>query len=110
MLAHLVLVLTITGLPCGRQNGFRKIDGFKIDDIPCQIAGMIPRGDGTNGTLDLDQWVEPKEQRKVDAFILYGLIAAQMAVEDPAGLLKQKINVAVQVSCWLWYWRSSNYP
>ena len=64
------------------KNGFRKIDGFKIDDIPCQIAGMIPRGDGTNGTLDLDQWVEPKEQRKVDAFILYGLIAAQMAVED----------------------------
>ena len=64
------------------QNGFRKIDGFKIDDIPCQIAGMIPRGDGTNGTLDPDQWVEPKEQRKIDPFILYGLIAAQMAVED----------------------------
>ena len=66
----------------GGQNGFRKIDGFKIDDIPCQIAGMVPRGDGTNGTLDPDQWVEPKEQRKIDPFILYGLIAAQMAVED----------------------------
>ena len=64
------------------KNGFRKIDGFKIDDIPCQIAGIIPRGDGSNGTLDPDQWVEPKEQRKIDAFILYGLIAAQMAVED----------------------------
>ena len=64
------------------KNGFRKIDGFKIDDIPCQIAGIIPRGDGSNGTLDPDQWVEPKEQRKVDPFILYGLIATQMAVED----------------------------
>ena len=64
------------------KNGFRKIDGFKIDDIPCQIAGIIPRGDGSNGTLDPDQWVEPKEQRKIDPFILYGLIAAQMAVED----------------------------
>ena len=64
------------------KNGFRKIDGFKIDDIPCQIAGIIPRGDGSNGTLEPDQWVEPKEQRKIDAFILYGLIAAQMAVED----------------------------
>lgn len=66
----------------GGKNGFRKIDGFKIDDIPCQIAGIVPRGDGTNGTLDPDQWVEPKEQRKIDPFILYGLIAAQMAVED----------------------------
>ena len=66
----------------GGKNGFRKIDGFKIDDIPCQIAGLVPRGDGTNGTLDPDQWVEPKEQRKIDPFILYGLIAAQMAVED----------------------------
>ncbi len=64
------------------KNGFGTISQFKIDDIPCQIAGMVPRGDGSNGTLDPDQWVEPKEQRKIDPFILYGLIAAQMAVED----------------------------
>ena len=64
------------------KNGFKNIEGFKIDDIPCQIAGIVPRGDGTNGTLDPDMWVEPKEQRKIDPFILYGLIAANMAVED----------------------------
>jgi 3-oxoacyl-[acyl-carrier-protein] synthase II len=64
------------------KNGFTKIDNFKVDDIPCQIAGMVPRGDGSGGTLDPDAWVEPKEQRKIDPFILYGLIAAQMAVED----------------------------
>ena len=64
------------------QHGFSKIDSFEIDDIPCQIAGMIPRGDGSNGTFNPDQWVEPKDQRKIDPFILYGMVAAQMAVED----------------------------
>lgn len=64
------------------QSGIKKIDGFKIDDIPCQIAGLVPMGDGTNGTLNPDDWVEPKEQRKIDRFILYGMIAAEMAVKD----------------------------
>ena len=64
------------------QNGFGKIDRFEVDDIPCQIAGMIPRGDGSNGTFNPDDWVEPKDQRKIDPFILYGIVAAQMAVAD----------------------------
>jgi len=64
------------------QNGFGKIDRFEVDDIPCQIAGMIPRGDGSNGTFNPDDWVEPKDQRKIDPFILYGIVAAQMAVQD----------------------------
>ena len=64
------------------QNGFGKIDSFEVDDLPCQIAGMIPRGDGTNGTFNPDIWVEPKDQRKIDPFILYGIVAAQMAVQD----------------------------
>ena len=64
------------------QNGFGKIDSFEVDDLPCQIAGMIPRGDGTNGTFNPDLWVEPKDQRKIDPFILYGIVAAQMAVQD----------------------------
>jgi len=63
------------------QHGFRKIDGFEVEDLPCQIAAMIPRGDGTGGTLNPDEWVEPKDQRKIDPFILYGLIASIMAVE-----------------------------
>ena len=64
------------------KNGFGKIDSFEVDDLPCQIAGMIPRGDGTNGTFNPDLWVEPKDQRKIDPFILYGIVAAQMAVQD----------------------------
>jgi len=63
------------------QHGFRKIDRFEVDDLPCQIAAMIPRGDGSMGTLNADDWVEPKDQRKIDPFILYGLIASIMAVE-----------------------------
>ena len=64
------------------RHGFVRVTRFDVDDLPCQIAAEVPRGDGTNGTLDPDQWVEPKDQRKIDSFILYGLIAAQMAVED----------------------------
>ena len=64
------------------KSGIQQITGFEIVDIPCQIAGMVPIGDGTNGTLNPDDWVEPKEQRKIDPFILYGIIAAHMAVTD----------------------------
>ena len=82
------------------KNGFKNIEGFKIDDIPCQIAGLVPRGDGTNGTLDPDMWVEPKEQRKIDPFILYGLIAAQMAVADSGWVAEtedQKCRTGVMI-------------
>jgi 3-oxoacyl-[acyl-carrier-protein] synthase II len=64
------------------KNGFRRIEEFDVDDLACQVGAMIPRGDGSNGSLNADDWVEPKDQRKIDPFILYGLIAAQMAVED----------------------------
>ena len=43
---------------------------------------MIPRGDGTNGTFNPDQWMEPKEQRKVDDFIVFAMCAARQALDD----------------------------
>ncbi|WP_181701812.1 beta-ketoacyl-ACP synthase II [Chthonobacter albigriseus] len=64
------------------QSGARRIDTFEVDDLPCQIACMIPKGDGTNGTYNPDDWMEPKEQRKVDDFIVYAVAAATQAVED----------------------------
>ena len=64
------------------QNGFGRIDSFEVDDLACQIAAMVPKGDGANGTLNADEWIEPKDQRKIDPFILFGIIAAQMAVSD----------------------------
>ncbi|BBU60677.1 3-oxoacyl-[acyl-carrier-protein] synthase 2 [Methylosinus sp. C49] len=64
------------------EHGFRRIDTFEASDLPCQIAGFVPRGDGSNGTFDPDAWFEPKEQRKVDDFIIYGVAAATQALAD----------------------------
>jgi 3-oxoacyl-[acyl-carrier-protein] synthase II len=64
------------------ESGARRIDTFEVSDISCKIAGVIPVGDGTNGTYNPDQWMEPKEQRKVDKFIVYAMCAARQALED----------------------------
>ncbi len=64
------------------QSGAGRISGFEIDDLACQIACQIPRGDGTNGTFNADEWMEPKEQRKVDPFIVYAMAASTMALRD----------------------------
>ena len=81
----------VTPLACGveatwarliaGESGARKIDTFDVSDITCKIAGMIPYGDGSNGTYNPDQWMEPKEQRKVDKFIVYAMCAAKQALE-----------------------------
>src|SRR5271170_4120817 len=62
------------------QSGITRIERFEVSDIPCKIAGQVPRGDGTDGTFNPDQWMEPKEQRKVDAFIIYAMGAAKQAL------------------------------
>jgi len=64
------------------EHGFRRIDTFETGDLACQIAAMIPRGDGSDGTFDPDAWFDPKEQRKVDDFIIYGAAAATQALAD----------------------------
>ncbi|MCG5029622.1 hypothetical protein L0M97_13560, partial [[Ruminococcus] torques] len=64
------------------ENGFGRIEGFEIDDLACQIAAQLPRGNGENGTFNADQWMEPKEQRKVDDFIVYAVSAATQALAD----------------------------
>ncbi len=64
------------------EHGFRRIDTFETSDLACQVAAMIPRGDGSNGTFNPDDWFDPKEQRKVDDFITYGVSAATQALND----------------------------
>ncbi|ALN73650.1 beta-ketoacyl-ACP synthase II [Aureimonas sp. AU20] len=59
-----------------------RIEGFEVSDLPCQIACQIPKGDGTEGTFNPDLWMEPKEQRKVDDFIVYAVAAASEALDD----------------------------
>src|SRR4026209_1972397 len=67
------------------ESGAKKIDTFEVSDIACKIACVIPRGDGTNATYNPDQWMEPKEQRKVDEFIVYAMCAARQALEHSGG-------------------------
>ena len=62
------------------QSGADRISGFQVDDLACQIACQIPRGDGSDGTFNADEWMEPKEQRKVDPFIVYAMAAATQAL------------------------------
>jgi 3-oxoacyl-[acyl-carrier-protein] synthase II len=82
----------VTPLACGveptwqrllaGESGIGRIENFEVSDLPCKIAGQIPQGDGSGGTFNPDQWMEPKEQRKVDPFIVYGMAAAQQALDD----------------------------
>src|SRR5215211_5825291 len=82
----------VTPLGCGAdvtwrrllagESGASRIETFDVSDLPAKIACSIPRGDGTDGTFDADQWMEPKEQRKVDGFIVFAVCAARQALDD----------------------------
>src|ERR1700676_2320707 len=82
----------VTPLACGieqtwqrllaGESGIKRIEKFEVSDITCKIAGQVPRGDGAHGTFNPDDWMEPKEQRKVDDFILYAMGAASQALDD----------------------------
>ena len=63
------------------KSGLGMIEGFDVSDISCQIAGQVPTGD-EDGALDMDAHIEPKDQRKLDKFIQFGLVAAQEAIAD----------------------------
>src|SRR5215831_18694124 len=64
------------------QSGVTRVERFEVSDLPARIAGQIPRGDGSAGSYNPDQWMEPKEQRKVDEFIVYAMCAAKQAIDD----------------------------
>jgi 3-oxoacyl-[acyl-carrier-protein] synthase II len=64
------------------ESGARKITEFEVSDLACQIACTIPRGSYSEGAYNADEWMEPKEQRKVDDFIIYAVAAAQQALDD----------------------------
>ena len=82
----------VTPLACGvEQTWARILDGqsgagpitrFDASHLATTYACEVPRGDGSDGTFNPDDWMEPKEQRKIDEFILYGVAAAIQAVRD----------------------------
>ena len=82
----------LTPLACGVEptwerlvagrSGARQITDFNVSDLPVRIACQIPHGDGADGTYNPDQWMPPKDQRKVDKFIVFALCAARQALDD----------------------------
>jgi 3-oxoacyl-[acyl-carrier-protein] synthase II len=81
----------VTPLGCGTghawsnllagKSGARRVAEFDVSDLPCQIGCFIPRG-LEPGAFNPDAWMEPKEQRKVDDFIVYAMSAADQAIAD----------------------------
>jgi 3-oxoacyl-[acyl-carrier-protein] synthase II len=64
------------------ESGIRAIQSFDVSDLPAKIAGQVPRGETASGLFNADDWVPPKDQRKMDEFILYAMAAAEQAVAD----------------------------
>ncbi len=64
------------------ESGARRVESFEVGDLPCQIACQIPRGTSQDDAFNPDDWMEAKEQRRVDDFILYAMSAATQAITD----------------------------
>jgi 3-oxoacyl-[acyl-carrier-protein] synthase II len=63
------------------ESGAARVENFDVSDLPCQIAAQAPRGDAPDA-FNPDDWMDPKEQRRVDDFIIYGMSAATQALRD----------------------------
>ena len=82
----------VTPLGCGvdvtwrrllaSHSGIAGIQAFDVSDMTAKIAGMVPRGETSSGLFNADEWVAPKDQRKMDEFIVFAITAATQAVED----------------------------
>jgi 3-oxoacyl-[acyl-carrier-protein] synthase II len=64
------------------ESGIGAIQSFDVSDLPAKIAGQVPRGETKSGNFNADDWVPPKDQRKMDDFIIFAMGAASGAVED----------------------------
>src|SRR3569833_548986 len=64
------------------ESGARRVESFDVSDLQTKYACTVVRGDGSNDTFNPDKWMEPKDQRKVDDFIIFGMAAAGQALDD----------------------------
>jgi 3-oxoacyl-[acyl-carrier-protein] synthase II len=64
------------------ESGIGAIQSFDVSDLPSRVAAQVPRGDRDSGLFNADDWVPPKDQRRMDQFIVYAMAAATQAVED----------------------------
>lgn len=78
------------------KSGAKRIDDFRVDDLACQIAHRVPLGDYAEGKFNADEWMDVKDQRKVDPFIVYAMAAAQQAIDD-AGVAPKTEDEKVRI-------------
>ncbi len=81
----------VTPLACGVEATWRRliagesgagpVENFDVSDLPCRIAAQAPRGDAPDA-FHPDDWMDPKEQRRVDDFIVFAMAAATQALRD----------------------------
>ena len=64
------------------KSGAQRIDDFQVDDLACQIAHRVPLGSYAEGGFNADEWMDVKDQRKVDPFIIYAMAASKQAIDD----------------------------
>ncbi|MBV8568442.1 MAG: beta-ketoacyl-ACP synthase II [Methylobacteriaceae bacterium] len=64
------------------ESGAGRVENFDVSDITCQIACQVPRGPAVEDRFDPNEWMEPKESRKVDEFIVFAMAAATQALND----------------------------
>ena len=64
------------------DSGVGQIEGFNASDLACRIAGHVPTGKTSNGDFNVNEWVDRKDQRKMDPFIAFAVAAASEAIED----------------------------
>jgi 3-oxoacyl-[acyl-carrier-protein] synthase II len=96
----------VTPLGCGvettwanilaSKSGAKRIDDFQVDDIACQIAHRVPLGAYADGKFSADDWMDVKDQRKVDPFIIYAMAAAKQAI-DEAGVAPKTDEEAYRI-------------
>jgi 3-oxoacyl-[acyl-carrier-protein] synthase II len=68
------------------DSGISAIQSFDVKDLPSKIAGQVPRGAKAEGKLDIGEWIPVKDQKKMDRFIHFAMVAATEAVEDSGWL------------------------
>ena len=64
------------------ESGIGPIESFDVSDLPCRIAAHLPAGSREDGRWDPDEWMPARDRRKLDPFIIYGMVSADQAVED----------------------------
>src|SRR5260370_38465547 len=67
------------------ESGLRAIQSFDVSDLPAKIAGQVPRGSTEAGLFTTDDWVPPKDQKKMDLFTALAIGAAGQAIQDYRG-------------------------